>query len=226
MKRILLVEDDQSLAKWISDYLSDKNYLVDTVVRGDDALKYIEKSPPDLVLLDGILPGLDGFEVCKKAREFYFDPIIMLTARDDEVDEILGLEYGANDYITKPVRARVLLARMKVLLRQQPAKIKTALTFNKLHIDQQARTVKLGSEAINISSNEFDLLWVLASNAGHLTTRTTLLSELRGLEYDGSNRSIDLCVSRLRKKLSDNSDEPFKIKTVWSKGYLFVPTAW
>jgi DNA-binding response OmpR family regulator len=166
----------------------------------------------------------------------------MVTARDEEIDEVLGLEMGADDYLTKPVRARALLTRIrKHLARQDNAATVTAATadtsdaqihqneqlrFDSLVIDRQAMLVSLDGEKIKLSSNEFDVLWLLAQHAGKLVTRDELVTQLRGFDYDGFDRSIDLRVSRLRKKLKDDPADPFRIKTVWGKGYLFAKDTW
>ena len=238
LPHILLVEDDIPLAEWVTDYLTARDFRVTTTGRGDDAVELINQLNPDLVLLDGMLPGMDGLDVCKAVRPNFENPIIMLTARDEEIDEVLGLEMGADDYITKPVRARALLARIRVLLRRsdkineihnavrQSIEPSNRLQFNALIINLQSRSVTLDGESINLSSNEFDVLWLLAQKAGELVTREELVSNLRGFDYDGFDRSIDLRVSRLRKKLNDNSSEPYRIKTIWGKGYLFAKDVW
>ncbi len=233
---ILLVEDDIDLADWIADYLKAKEFKVTICHRGDEAVELIQSLNPDIVLLDGMLPGMDGLDVCKTVRGSYFKPIIMITARDEEIDEVLGLEMGADDYITKPVRARVLLTRIRKLLQRQTisaqendtaiSKTEGLLQFNGLEINDQARSVTLDGELIKISSNEFDVLWFLAGKAGQVVSRKELVSHLRGFDYDGFDRSIDLRISRLRKKLGDDSSEPFRIKTVWGKGYLFAKDVW
>lgn len=228
---ILVVEDDVSLAEWVKDYLSTKGFTVSVTARGDDAVTIINTSAPDLVILDGMLPGLDGLDVCKAVRPDYAGPIIMLTARDEEIDEVLGLEVGADDYLTKPVKPRILLARVKALLRRKvdtPNKIHEPekIVLSGLSIEKTSRVVRLDGQTINVSSNEFDVLWLLAEKAGQLVTRDELVTQLRGFEYDGFDRSIDLRVSRLRKKLGDDPAQPFRIKTVWGKGYLFAKDAW
>ncbi|MBE0364152.1 hypothetical protein PULV_a1725 [Pseudoalteromonas ulvae UL12] len=233
---LLLVEDDIELAQWISEYLTARQYTVTTCHRGDDAVELIKTLNPDCVLLDGMLPGMDGFDVCKTVRPDFINPIIMITARDEEIDEILGLEMGADDYITKPVRARVLLARIKGLLRQQERLVSPSpqdnrgneqiLQFNSLSINELNRSVILNDESIKLSSNEFDVLWFLAQRAGEVVLREALVSHFRGFEYDGFDRSIDLRISRIRKKLHDNSAQPFRIKTIWGKGYLFAADQW
>jgi len=245
---ILIVEDDVELAEWMCDYLSHKGYLVTLTERGDEAITLINQHNPDVVILDGMLPGLDGIDVCKVVRPSFNNAIIMVTARDEEIDEVLGLEMGADDYLTKPVRARALLARIRKHLDRQEKSHQQAinhqesesalsieenqgesrdkLQFNNLVIDKQAMVVSLDGEKIKLSSNEFDVLWLLASNAGDVTTRELLVTQLRGFDYDGFDRSIDLRVSRLRKKLKDDSSAPFRIKTIWGKGYLFAKDAW
>lgn len=228
---ILVVEDDKSLADWIQEYLTNQGYRVSVVNSGDTAVAQITSIMPDLVVLDGMLPGLDGLDVCKAVRPDYSGPIVMLTARDEEIDEVLGLEVGADDYLTKPVKPRILLARIKTLLRRHsPASPavgqRNKIVLSGLSIDQSSRVVTLDNHAIKISSNEFDVLWLLAEKAGQLVTRDELVTKLRGFEYDGFDRSIDLRVSRLRKKLGDDPAEPYRIKTIWGKGYLFAKDGW
>jgi len=240
---ILLVEDDIDLAEWIADYLMGRDFKVTTCHRGDEAVNLILSLNPDIVLLDGMLPGMDGLDVCKTVRATFTNPIIMITARDEEIDEVLGLEMGADDYITKPVRARVLLARIRGLLRREDnsrtadnsgthqltdeqLESKGILKFSGLVIREQARSVTLDGELIKVSSNEFDVLWFLATKAGQVVSRKELVSHFRGFDYDGFDRSIDLRISRLRKKLKDDSSEPFRIKTIWGKGYLFANDVW
>jgi DNA-binding response OmpR family regulator len=233
-EKILIVEDDIELAQWTSDYLQGKGYQTQITTSGLEAVTLITKQVPDLVLLDGKLPDLDGLDVCRQVRLSYKGPIIMLTARDEEIDEVLGLEVGADDYITKPVRARALLARIRGLLRRhqslanetvQPTN-NNQISLAGLSIDKDKRLVELNNCQINITSNEFNMLWILASNAGEVVSREQLVKALRGFDYDGFDRSIDLKVSRLRKKLGDNPNEPYLIKTIWGKGYLLVRAQW
>ncbi|NRA60200.1 MAG: response regulator transcription factor [Psychrobium sp.] len=228
-KHILLVEDDVSLAQWFCDYLSEQGYLVTLANRGDVAVLLIKEDNPDLVVLDIMLPVKDGFAVCEEVREFYQGPILMMTARDQETDEIHGLELGADDYLTKPVKPKVLLARIKALLRRQTSTekpVSNIMTFGTLVLDKQSRTTHLQDEMVVLSSNEFDALMVLANNAGSIVSRAQLVTELRGIEYDGFDRSADMLISRLRKKLGDDPSNPVRIKTVWGKGYLFAKDAW
>lgn len=230
-KYILIVEDDASLASWISDYLTSQNFEVCVSNRGDLAIEMIQSESPDLVLLDINLPVKDGYDVCREVRRFYQQPILMMTARDDEMDEVLGLELGADDYITKPIRARALLARIRSLLRRTESNLEqsdsdTQLNFGHFSINSQSRWVKISDEIIDISSNEFDVLWILARHAGEIVSRDSLTKELRGFEYDGFDRSTDILVSRLRKKLETDSSTQKRIKTIWGKGYLFSPDQW
>lgn len=226
-EHILVVEDDASLSAWICDYLSDHGFQVSVANRGDVAVELIESDRPDLVLLDIMLPEKNGFEVCKEVRQFYSCPILMMTACTEDADEILGLELGADDYLNKPIKPRVLLARIKALLRRGSEPDHTQVrTFGSLRIDATSKTVSVDGEVLGISANEFDVLWLLASQAGQVVSRTELVSSLRGIDYDGFDRSIDIRISRLRKKLADNPTQPYKIKTVWGKGYLFAGDAW
>lgn len=226
-KSILIVEDDTELQQWISEYLTGKGFHCSCTENGADAVKLIADIQPDVVLLDGALPGLDGFKVCKIARSFYGGAIIMITARDEEIDEVLGLEAGADDYLIKPIRARALLTRIQKLLDKKVVNESSqTLRFNSLVIDPHSQSVFLAGVDARLTSKEFEVLWVLAAHAGEIVTRDTLLKELRGYEFDGIDRSIDLRISRVRKKLNDPGDEPYRIKTIWGKGYLFVKDAW
>ncbi|WP_045826273.1 response regulator [Teredinibacter turnerae] len=226
-ENILVVEDDTSLAEWISDYLIDNGYQVTVANRGDIAVDLIRSDTPDLVLLDIMLPEKDGFQVCREARAFYSKPILMMTACSEEADEILGLELGANDYVNKPVKPRILLARIKALLRRTEMDAAGhRLIFGDLVLDKKSKSVKLQNNTIPFSSNEFEVLWLLAESAGQVISRDDLVSKLRGIEYDGFDRSVDVRVCRIRKKLSDDPSNPAKIKTIRGKGYLFAGDAW
>ncbi len=226
---ILVVEDDESLADWMSDYLLDNGFDISISNRGDEAINLIKIDEPDIVILDVNLPEKSGFEVCRAARKFYSNPILMLTARGDESDEVAGIECGANDYLIKPVRPKALLARVHALLNNYNAtEVVNAQVreFGCLKIDAESRSVYLEQELVDISSHEFNLLWLLTEQAGTVHSREDIVSQLRGIEYDGFNRSVDILISRLRKKLKDDSGKPTKIKTVWGKGYVFAPDAW
>ena len=232
--RILLVEDDERLAELTAEYLKKNDFVVDIEGRGDTAEARILESRPDLVVLDIMLPGQDGFAVCRAVRPKYEGIILMLTARDEDIDQILGLELGADDYITKPVPPRVLLARIKALLRRagpaddagEGGTALDSLTFGNFSISQQTRSAMLAGEQIDLTTAEFDLLWLLARHAGSILSRDDLLQQLRGIGFDGLDRSIDARISRLRKKLNDDPDNPTRIKTVRGKGYLFSRHDW
>lgn len=230
--RILLVEDDERLAELTAEYLTRNDLEVAIEGRGDTAEHRIIAEQPDLVILDVMLPGKDGFEVCRAVRPAYRGVILMLTARDEDFDQILGLEMGADDYIAKPVQPRVLLARIKALLRRLPGNGEAApasveeKVFGHFRISQATRTASLAGQAIDLTTAEFDLLWLLASHAGSVLSRDDLLQELRGIGFDGLDRSIDARISRLRKKLNDDPDNPTRIKTVRGKGYLFSKHDW
>lgn len=224
---ILVIEDDPSLGEWICDALNEHGYQVSLANRGDTGLELIEQDSPDLVLLDNLLPGLKGFDVCQRARQFYSGPILMLTACSEEVDEILGLELGADDYLTKPIRPRVLLARIQALLRRPTGQASTqTLSFGQLVIDGQSRSVTLSGQPITLTASEFQLLEYLAQSAGQIVDRNRLSQVLRGIDYDGFDRAVDVCISRLRKKLNDTQVPAQRIKTLRGQGYLFALDAW
>ncbi len=232
---ILLVEDDHRLVELISEYLKQQGFKVSTAERGDIAVERIITLNPDLVVLDLMLPGMDGLSVCREVRHKYSGPILMLTAREDDIDQVAGLEMGADDYVKKPVEPRVLLARIRALLRRMPANDKAGvlpdkgpdtIVFGQLQICQTSRRVTFSGKLIDLTSNEYELLVLLFDAAGTVVDRDYLFKSLRGIEYDGLDRSIDVSISRLRKKLGDSASSPFRIKTVWGKGYLFVPDAW
>lgn len=228
---ILLVEDDISLAKWVAEYLTEQGYKTTICQRGDQVIEQVRATPPDLVLLDIMLPGQDGISVCRELRQFYQAPIIMLTARDDEMDEVIGLEVGASDYMMKPVRPRALLARIKTALRantdnKESRSENPNITVGKLTIDTESRTVFFADQEVHISSAEYLLLHYLASNAGQVVSRDAVFKATKGREYDGLDRSVDVLISSLRKKFNDDPQHPEKIKTIWGRGYLLVATAW
>ena len=236
--RILLVEDDERLANLTAEYLRKNDFEVLIESRGNTAQTRILDERPDLVILDVMLPGKDGFEVCRSVRPHYGGVILMLTARDEDFDQILGLELGADDYIAKPVQPRLLLARIKALLRRSPANPSSAgsdtaepsepseLAFGRFRISQGTRSTHLDNDAIDLTTAEFDRLWLLARHAGNILSRDDLLQELRGIGFDGLDRSIDARISRLRRKLGDDPENPTRIKTVRGKGYLFSKHDW
>ncbi|MDB4837279.1 response regulator [Marinomonas sp.] len=230
---ILIVEDDERLAQLTQEYLQKNGFIVDIEADGRKAISRIISEKPSLVILDLMLPSADGFTVCRSVREEYKGPILMLTARSDDVDQILGLEIGADDYVSKPAKPRVLLARVQSLLRRSTqftegggsiasAEEEQTLTFGPLMIDNSRRAAWLEKEEIELTSAEFDLLWLLSSNSGRILSREEIFSDLRGIEYDGQDRSVDVRISRIRSKIGDDPIHPRRIKTIRSKGYLFV----
>jgi len=224
---ILLVEDDLSLASWVQEFLQQKGYQVLLEQRGDTVLPLLRRQHVDLILLDLMLPGLNGLDVCRQIRRDYAVPVLMLTAQGEEVDEVIGLGVGATDYLVKPVRPRILLARIQAALRQSAdATPSQQLMFGSLMICASSRRVLLGETDIVLTSAEFALLWYLASRAGQVCSRDQVFQALKGREHDGLDRRFDVMVSVLRKKLGDDAKEPKRIKTVWGQGYLFVTEHW
>ena len=227
--RILIVEDDRRLAELTQEYLqSSGGFEVSIESDGACAAERIIEERPDLVVLDLMLPGVDGLSICRRVRDCYDGPILMLTARADDLDQVLGLETGADDYVCKPVRPRLLLARIRALLRRQPPEAPAnakRLQFGPLVIDSALREAWLREQQIELTGAEFDLLWLLTSNPGRILSREEIFAELRGIEYDGQDRSIDVRISRIRPKIGDDPDHPRLIKTVRGKGYLFVSEA-
>jgi len=225
--RILIVEDDQRLAELTAEYLQANGYEVAVEGDGARAARRIVDSQPDLVILDLMLPGEDGLSICRRVRGQYPGPILMLTARSDELDQVQGLDLGADDYVCKPVRPRLLLARIQALLRrsESPDNKRHDLAFGPLRIDNRQREAWLDAQQIDLTGAEFDLLWLLASNAGRVLSREQIFTALRGVGYDGQDRSIDVRISRIRPKIGDDPIHPRLIKTLRSKGYLFVGDA-
>lgn len=225
LDHVLIIEDDERLAELTRDYLETNGFRVTVESDGARGVERIVSLQPDLVILDLMLPGEDGLSICRRARLDYHGPMLMLTARTDDMDQVLGLEMGADDYVPKPVQPRVLLARMRALMRRAESSENSGearLTFNNLVVDSATREAWLEGQRIDLTSAEFDLLWLLASRAGHVLTREEIFSELRGIKYDGQDRSIDVRISRIRPKIGDDPNQPHRIKTVRSKGYLFV----
>jgi DNA-binding response OmpR family regulator len=231
---IFLVEDDESLASLVEDYLVLQGFKVSVEGRGDLATERILAEAPDIVILDIMLPGKNGLDICRELRTTSQIPIIMLTARSDDIDQIVGLEVGADDYVPKPAQPRLLLARINALLRRAQSesevdteeKSQDLLSFDDLSIQVSKQEVMWQGELVELTTNEFDLLLLLANNAGEILSRDDLLNSLRGFGYDGVDRTVDMLISRLRKKFSDDPAKPKRIKTIWKKGYLFVADAW
>jgi len=230
--RLLLIEDDVRLAQLVSDYLAQENFRVRIEHRGDTALERFKPDAVDIVILDLMLPGMDGLKVCSNLRKLYQGPILILTAKSSDIDHVMGLELGADDFVHKPIEPPVLLARLRALLRRtrQPAPLEwetgNELVFGELSINPRAHEVKLKGEVLDFTTQEFELLHLLARHAGEVLSRDDIFNNIRGIEYDGLDRTVDVRISRLRKKLQDSATHPQGIKTVWGKGYLFVAEAW
>ena len=228
--QVLIVEDDRRLAELTRDYLENNGLRVSLEGDGAKALARIIDEQPDLVILDLMLPGEDGLSICRNVRSRYDGPILMLTARTDDTDHIQGLDMGADDFVCKPVHPRVLLARIHALLRRsEVAEASTQeprrLVFGPLVVDSALREAWLNEQSIELTSAEFDLLWLLVANAGRILSREEIFTALRGVGYDGQDRSIDVRISRIRPRIGDDPIHPRLIKTIRSKGYLFVPEA-
>jgi two-component system OmpR family response regulator len=231
---VLLVEDDVPLAQLVAQYLAGHGMQVTTAHTAAHALAVLRDEPPRVVILDVGLPDGDGFSVCREVRSGYRGAILMLTARDEDIDQIVGLELGADDYLVKPVQPRLLLARLRALLRRSsPATPSTnerpndhRIEFGSFSISLDARIVVLDGAPLELTCAEFDLLWLLARHAGAILSRDDLIGTLRGISYDGLDRSIDSRISRLRRKLGDSPAAPVRIQTVRGKGYLFSKRDW
>jgi two-component system response regulator RstA len=222
VNRVLLVEDDVALANMVIEFLQSHGYHVGHEQRGDRAVDRILTQQPDLVLLDVTLPGCDGLTVCRSIRSRFHGVIVILTAQCEESIEVAGFDSGADDYIVKPVRPQALLARMQYHLGREVAhsNLQEAVKVDHLEIDPQQRTAKLAGQEIDLTTAEFDLLHLLALNAGKTLSRQEIFQEILGIRYDGLDRSIDLRISRLRKKIGDDSASPRKIKSIRGVGYL------
>ena len=220
---VLLVEDDLRLAELVRTYLQGNGFRVVVEHRGDRVVEHLQSTAPDLVVLDLNLPGRDGFAVCKDLRAASTLPILIVTARDNDIDHVVGLELGADDYVVKPVEPRVLVARIHALLRRARAASQIeprVLRFSELTINATARSVTIGGNEVALSGNEFDLLFYLACRAGEIQSRETLYLQLYKREYDGLDRTLDVRISHLRKKLAEAGGTD-RIRTVWGRGYLF-----
>jgi DNA-binding response OmpR family regulator len=220
---VLIVEDEPSIASFVSLYLKNAGYAVKAVATGSDALAQVESEEPALVVLDLMLPDIDGIEVCRRIRQRRDIPILMLTARDEDVDKIIGLEVGADDYMTKPFNPRELVARVKSILRRStPARATSAsaeIRHGDLHVDSGRREAHVGETEIQLAPKEFDLLWELLDHRGIVLTRDQLLERVWGYTFAGDTRTVDVHVRQLRRKLGDASP----IVTVWGVGYKVSP---
>jgi DNA-binding response OmpR family regulator len=222
---ILIVEDDEAIAAYLQTTLEREGFHVTWFQKGQLALDHMRKSKPDLILLDLMLPDMDGLQVCRIVRgQSIYTPIIMVTAKDEDVDKVVGLELGADDYITKPFKARELLARVRAVLRlaQNRGKESTRiLRIAQLEIDIDGRTVTVEERPVKLTPKEFDLLVLLASNPGRVFGRDMLLDRVWGYDYVGESRTVDVHVQRLRQKIESDPRNPIHLTTVHHIGYKF-----
>lgn len=225
-EKILVIEDDKEISDLICDYLEINGYTSVAVYDGSDGLKAFEKEKPDLIILDLMLPGIDGFQICKDVRKESSIPIIILSARKEDVDKILGLGLGADDYVTKPFSPGELVARVKAQLRRYNMAVEKAqdihlLDFGRPKIDLKGYTVTIDGEPISLAAKEFELLTFLATNAGQVFTKEQLFSNVWGYEDYGDINTVTVHIRRLREKIEINPSNPKYIITVWGVGYKF-----
>jgi len=223
--KLILVDDEPEILTLVRDYLTREGYTVVTALNGNEGLELIEQEKPDLVLLDWMLPGISGLEMCKRLRETSTIPIIMLTAKSEEIDRVLGLEFGADDYIVKPFSLRELAARIKTVLRRSAGgsqeTVSSVITRGELSLDVSSHKVLKRGQEVLLTPTEFNILHLLATRPGTVYSRLQLLRQAMGEEYLYYERSIDTHVSNLRKKIEDNPSEPKYIETVFGVGYRF-----
>lgn len=225
---VLYVEDDAQLAQIVSEFLAPHGFRVSIEGSGDRAVERIILDNPEVVLLDINLPGTDGISICREARSQYDGPIIMISARGEEIDEVIGLEVGADDYLSKPIRPRALLARLRMHLRRhtehhridREPQSTEPIRVGDLVVDESSRKVTAAGSRLDLTTAEFDLLTLLAKNAGKVLERGDIYEQIHGIKHDGVDRSIDLRISRLRKKLGDSPASPERIKSVRGVGYI------
>jgi two-component system phosphate regulon response regulator OmpR len=223
-KTILVIDDDLKLNRLLQEYLSQHHFQVVAATHPDEGLSLLRRRKPDLVILDVMLPDQDGFEVCKQIRKESVVPIIMLTARGDVMDRVVGLELGADDYLGKPFEPRELLARIQsVLRRANPQETAEVLAAGKLTIDLAKHAANLGGAELELTAMEYEILALFMKNPGRVLDRDTLLESMRGLEWEAYDRSMDVLISRLRQKLGDDPKHPEYIKTIRGTGYMFIP---
>lgn len=230
MKIIYLLDDDEKLCHQIKRFLEQYDYHVVVYHEASSAINEIIKNQPDMVILDLMLPKIDGFEVGRKLNGLYKGKILVLTASIDDMDHVAGIEMGADDFLTKPVHPRVLLAHIKMLFRRahfdSSKERGSILNFGRLELNSTSRKVKLDGESVLLTTSEYDLLEYFAFNVNKVVSRDKLLSVIRGIVYDGLDRSIDIKIGTLRKKLGDDGKNPKGIVTIRSKGYMLVGGAW
>lgn len=224
-RRVLVVDDEKLIVKGIRFSLEQDDYEVDCAYDGEEALQKAKDNSYDIILLDVMLPKMDGFEVCRNIREFSNVPIVMLTAKDDDMNKILGLEYGADDYITKPFNILEVKARIKAILRrsQPPQNTQTSnlIVSGDVTIDTDARTIQIKGKEINLTSKEFDMFLLLVNHPGKVYSRELLLRTIWGAEYPADARTVDVHIRRLREKIEPNPGEPRYVHTKWGVGYYY-----
>jgi two-component system, OmpR family, phosphate regulon response regulator OmpR len=223
--QVLIVDDDTRLSAMIADYLSGNGYVVHCAGNGLDGVAELSRRSPDAVILDVMLPDIDGLETCRRMRAVSDVPILMLTAKGEETDRIVGLELGADDYLPKPFNPRELLARLKAILRRRTGNVGTAartLRFGRLEIDPGSRTARIDGSDCAMTSHQFNLLVALAENAGRVLSRDQLMDLLKGEELEAFDRSIDVHISRIRAVIEDDPKHPRRIITVRGAGYVFA----
>jgi DNA-binding response OmpR family regulator len=224
--RVLVVDDEPMVREVLARYLAKDGFVVDVAEDGEGALVVFDERRPDLVLLDLMLPKVDGLEVFRTMREHAPTPVIMLTAKGEETDRVVGLELGADDYVTKPFSPREVVARVRAVLRRSATTTPPpdgVLTFGDLTIDVPRREVRRGDRPVKLTRKEFDLLFLLGSNPGRTFTRSELLDEVWDFAWDGDTNTVTVHVRRLRAKLEDEPSEPKRLVTVWGVGYRFEP---
>ncbi len=222
-ENILIIDDDKKLNALLTEYLQKAGFQVASAVDPQGGMKALRRANPDLIILDIMLPEKDGFTVCKDIRKEYNIPIIMLTARGDVTDRIVGLEMGADDYLPKPFEPRELLARIQSVLRRSTrTEKKEVITFHGLSVDLKRQTISVDGTLRELTTTEFKILSLLIKHPGRVFSRDTLVDSLRGIEWEAYDRSVDVLISRLRQKLDDRAKEPRFIKTVHGSGYAFI----
>jgi DNA-binding response OmpR family regulator len=220
--RLLIIDDDLALNELLAEYVSRFGHRLASATTAGDGIRLLRRDRPDLLILDVMLPDADGMEVCRQIRRESDIPIVMLTARGDVPDRVLGLEFGADDYVPKPFEPRELVARIETLMRRSRQPVASRLVSRDLTLDSETRRVELAGAEVDLTTLEFELLRVLMESRGRVLTRDAVLQSLRGIDADVYDRSVDMLVSRLRRKLDDDSRAPRWIKTIRGTGYQFV----